>query len=88
MSIPICPSGCSTTLPTTGFNKCDPAVKNGQIAKVYFTKTGYALSDWTSPVEWNSRLDKDSSAADAIRPLIVIGDLPAPTFTEKEISEL
>lgn len=59
---------------------------NGQISKVYFTKTGYALSNWTSAVEWNSRLDKDSAAADAIRPLIVIGELPAPTFTEKEIS--
>lgn len=86
MSIPICPSDCSSSLPIVDFDKCAPEINNGEIAKIHFTTPGNPMNNWSSNLEWDSRLDNDAAAASSIRTLIGIGDLPAPEATEKLIS--
>lgn len=86
MSLPICPTGCTSNLPVFDFNLCNPTLNAGQISKIFFTTVGNPMIDWTSSAEWASRIDNDSNGASSIRTLIGIGDLPLPTTTDKEIS--
>lgn len=86
MSLPICPLGCTSNLPEFDFNLCNPTLNAGQIAKIFFTTVGNPMIDWSSAAEWASRIDNNSTGASSIRTLIGIGDMPAPTTTDKEIS--
>ncbi len=84
MSLPICSSDCTSNLPAFDFNLCGPDFKAGQISKLFFTTLGNPMINWTSAVEWDSRIDNDDAGASNIRALMGIGDLPAPASTEKE----
>lgn len=86
MSLPSCPTDCTNNLPAFDFSKCAPKVKNGQISKVHFTTVGNPMSNWSSAVEWDSRLDQDASGATKIRTLIGIFQMPEPEQDEIEIS--
>lgn len=86
MSQPLCNQDCTGALPGFDFSKCNPDIENGQIAKVFFAIADNPLSNWSSVVEWASRIDNDAAASNSIRTLIGIGDMPAPESTEKEIS--
>lgn len=86
MSLPTCPTGCTSNLPTVDFSLCAPEINQAQIGHLYFTTVGNPLANWASEVEWDSRLDNDAAGATAIRSLIGIGDWPAPESEEKEIS--
>lgn len=86
MSLPICPTDCSSNLPTQSFSLCAPDVNNGQISKVFYTTVGNPLVDWTSAAEWDSRIENDAVGASKIRALMGVGDLPAPESEEREIS--
>lgn len=44
------------------------------------------MIDWTSEVQWDSRLDNDAAGASYIRTLIGIGSLGAPEKAVKDIS--
>lgn len=83
---PPCPQNCATELPSVDFSKCAPILHTGQIQYVYITNVGNSLTDWTSAVEWASRLSNSSSAADAIRTLYVIGSKPKPESNTTIIS--
>lgn len=86
MSLPVCPVDCSSNLPVQDFSLCAPDVNNGQIAKIFYTTKGNPLANWTSAVEWDSRIENDAVGASKIRMLMVVGDLPAPEAEEREIS--
>lgn len=86
MSLPNCPTDCTSNLPGWNFSKCAPEINYGQISKVFFTTTGNPLSNWANALEWDSRLDNDAAGASQIRTLIGIGSLPVPEKTEKEVS--
>ena len=85
-ALPVCPTGCTSDLPPTENDECNPETNGAQIGKVYFTSIGYPLTDWTSAVEWNGRLSDSGVGANAIRTLHVIGSKPVPASDEKEIS--
>jgi len=81
------PTCGSETLPETDFDFCDPVVENSEIQRIFLRKTGSTdFSDWTQAAEWNERVSETSMDDDAIRPLTVIGDKPAPSATIKNIS--
>lgn len=86
MSVPSCPSNCSTSVPAVNFNNCAPEINNGNIQWIYFTNVGYALTDYADATEWTARRDQTNTAANAIRTLRVNGDFPVPGKNEKEIS--
>ena len=88
MAIITCPSGCTTALPAVKFDKCAPKVNLSEIERIYVAKpTAAAFADWKLATEWTTRISEtDSTGDDAIRPLIVIGDKPAPANVIKEIS--
>lgn len=88
MADPICELGCDAELPLVDFDDCNPEVSLSEIRKVYVGKAISApFTDWTDPSEWAARLSETSTTGDDyIRPLTVIGDLPAATNREKVIS--
>lgn len=86
MSLPTCPTDCSSNLPIVDFNLCAPDINAGQISRIYFTTPGNPLANWASEAEWDSRLENDAPGSSKIRTLIGIGSLPVPETTEKEIS--
>lgn len=81
-----CPTDCTAILPTVSFSQCAPALLQAQVSVIYLSNDGYALTDWTNPEEWASRISASGSNANAIRELTVIGSIAAPTQTEKKIS--
>src|SRR3990167_3512722 len=86
MSLPVCPTNCTSNLPTLDFTKCNPQINAAQISRVFFTTVGNPMINWASEVGWDSRIDNDAVGAAMIRAIIGIGDMPAPEATEKEIS--
>jgi hypothetical protein len=86
MSLPLCPTDCTSNLPGWSFNDCNPEINNGEIAKIYFTTVGNPFSDWSIPLEWDSRLDNSAAGAAKVRVLTVTAELPAVGDNEKSIS--
>jgi len=85
-ALPVCPTGCTSDLPPTENDECNPETHGAQIGKLYFTNIGNPLIDWTSAVEWNSRLSDNGILPNDIRTLHVVGSKPVPASDEKEIS--
>lgn len=88
MAIPTCPENCDSPLPVVSFSDCAPEVNLSEIEFVIIGKAEAAdLSDETDASEWAARLDNDdTSDSDKLRLLRVIGDKPAPTDQEQQIS--
>jgi len=86
MSLPLCPTDCSSNLPAVDFDKCNPITNNAEISKLYFTTVGNPLTNYANELEWDGRLDNSASGANKIRMLTVIGEFPAVGDNEKEIS--
>lgn len=88
MPIPTCPTDCSSALPVVDFSKCAPQVHLSEIRRIFITKANAEdFTDWESATEWTARISEtDVSGDDAIRPLTVIADKPAPTPVTQEIS--
>jgi hypothetical protein len=82
----VCPTDCTSELPVVEFSTCNPQLLQAQISVIYLANDGYPLTNWEDPAEWASRIDNDSTDANAIRELIVIGSIAAPSQTEKKIS--
>lgn len=82
----ICPVDCSGILPTVSFSECAPVLLQAQVSDLYLKNDGNALTDWTNPEEWASRISNSSPDSTAIRQLTVIASIAAPTVTEKKIS--
>lgn len=74
-------------LPVTNFNDCNPDVNYSEIERIFIgSPQGAAFANIIDPNEWNTRLSQTTVGADAIRGLIVIGDLPAAAAVVKELS--
>lgn len=88
MSLPICPTDCTSNLPDYQFDNCNPEINNGEIAWVYYTtdEDGNGLANAGDALEWDSRLSQSGAGANMIRALRVIGEFPAVGDNEKEIS--
>ncbi|TXH47173.1 MAG: hypothetical protein E6Q97_27840 [Desulfurellales bacterium] len=82
----ISPPDGSAVLPTVEFSTCNPQLLQAQISVIYLANDGYPLTNWEDPAEWASRINNSSADANAIRELIVIGSIAAPSQTEKKIS--
>ena len=85
---PTCPTNCAKTLPIVKFDKCAPAISLSEIEKIYISKpTATPFTDWKLASEWVERIsESDLVDDDAIRPLTVIADKPAPANVIKELS--
>lgn len=80
----ICPTDCTSNLAEFSFSDCNPTYVASQINYVYLTNVGYPLVDWTNPAEWAARMAL-TTEPNAIRRLRVIGSLPLPTSTTKDV---
>jgi hypothetical protein len=90
-----CPEDCSTeTLPVVSFDDCNPEIKLSELTYAYVALENAAeFEDASQPTEWAARLSQTSTTApsggaiaDLIRPLTIIGDIPAPSTSDKDIS--
>lgn len=82
---------CTTALPALTVSYCTPTVNYGQIRRIFFTRLGDDMTDWTDDEEWGTRLDNSTALPSpptlaGIRYLNVIGSLPEPEIPELEIS--
>lgn len=82
----ICPVDCTAVLAVWNFSSCAPQLLQAQISEIWLANDGYPLTNWSDPGELTSRIDNESTDADVIRQLTVIGSLADPTVTEKKIS--
>ena len=91
-----CATGCDDLeLPVVGFDECDPEINLSQLNYAYLALEDAAVFDDASlPEEWALRLsqtatppaDSGTEVVDLIRQLTIIGDIPAPAATDKDIS--
>lgn len=88
MPIITCPTDCTSLLPIVDFDACAPNVNPSEITKIYVAKPSVeAFTNWELAPEWVERISQvDVVSPDAIRPLTVIADKPAPAPVVKEIS--
>jgi len=85
--LPTCPTDCAGSLAEVVFDECAPVVHYGEVAKLYIATVDAA--DFTNVDligEWTTRLSDDGADPDAIRTLVVIGELPEPEQSEITIS--
>jgi len=82
---------CSTVLPQTHADLCDPQAYYGEITDLLFTRLGDNMTDWTSPTEWTTRLSNTTALPSSptlapIRRLFGIGGFGAPEQPKVRIS--
>lgn len=87
MANPLCPTDCTTALGEVLFDDCAPNINPSEIKRVLVAKGNASpFTDWTTATEWTTRIAMSGATANAIRPLTVIGDKPAPSSVTKDIS--
>lgn len=87
LTLPTCPTDCAGSLPDVSFNECAPEIHYGEVAKIYIARSDAASFTNVDLIgEWTTRLSDTSDDPDAIRTLIVMGDLPEPEQSEITIS--
>jgi len=87
LNFPTCPSDCSGSLPAIDFDLCAPELHYGEISHIYVaTAAAAAFANVELLGEWSTRLSEAGVDPDAIRELVVMGDLPEPEQTEITIS--
>lgn len=80
---PVCPSGCSTLVPSVDFDLCSPSISFGEIEHVYIASGDAApFTSFEDLAEWTPRLSEDSVDPEAIRDFHVMADLPAASADE------
>jgi hypothetical protein len=86
---PICPEGCTSSMPILDFDACAPEIYFGEVRRIYVASLDAdPFADWTDASEWVARIDNDDIAsANAIRSLTVSADKPAAEYDEVEISD-
>lgn len=85
-ALPVCPTDCTASVPDVLFDECNPEINDAQIARVFLTNVGSPLTDWTSAVEWDSRINPGVPGPTDIKVLHVIASKPIPASTEKDLS--
>lgn len=86
MANPVCPTDCSTALPSVLFDVCAPEINLSEIQYIYIGHGNAApFTLITDPTEWAGRLSQ-TATGDKIRTLTVVADKPAPAKAEKDIS--
>jgi hypothetical protein len=74
-------------LPVTNFNDCDPDVNYSEIERVFAgSPQGTPFANILDANEWGTRMSQTTVNAQAIRGLIVIGDMPAAATVVKDLS--
>jgi hypothetical protein len=91
ISLPECPTDCTSILESVSFNDCAPEVHFGEIAKLYLwvdsaTPPFASQAEFDSLAHWNTHLNQSGVAVDDIREFTVIGEQPEPEQTETPIS--
>jgi hypothetical protein len=81
---------CTTELGPLRADFCTTGVEWGRLDKMYLTKVGDGLADWSQASNWNTRLnnasDQPTTGTYYIRTLNIVGELVEPEQTETEIS--
>lgn len=67
--------GCDAELKPVSFDPCNTKIAYNAIGMLYIANVGNPLVNWTDPAEWASRISDDSTDADAIRAIPVLGTL-------------
>jgi len=96
MSTITCPSDCAVAnLPVVGFDDCAPKIFSSEIQALYVGREdAVAFTDVTAAIGWTDRISETNTPpgastvlpANLLRPLTVIGDIPAPAKTTRQIS--
>ena len=85
--LPTCPADCTGALPPVDFDVCAPQLNYGEISHIYVaTPEAADFANVELLGEWTTRVSEDSVDADAIRELVVIGELPEPEQAGLQIS--
>jgi hypothetical protein len=86
--VPTCPADCGSVLPDTLFNACNPSVGFGEIQSIFIgIATADPFDDWTDLAQWEAALALATTETNALRELVVSGDLPLPAADEIVISK-
>lgn len=96
MATVACPTDCTTAeLPSVAFEDCNPGIFASEIQTIYIgAEDATNFTTVTSAIQWTDRIANDGVppagsaviAHNLLRELTVIGDVPAPTATTKDIS--
>src|SRR4051812_8166799 len=74
-------------LPITKFDDCNPVVNYSEIERIFVAGPQAAdFANIADATEWGTRLSQTTAGADAIRGLVVIGDMPAAAGVSKDLS--
>lgn len=86
--VPTCPANCGSVLPDTLFNICTPSTVFGEIQSIFIgIATADPFDDWTDLAQWEAALALPTSDPNALRELVVSGDLPLPSSDPIDISK-
>lgn len=81
---PVCGS---EELPEADFNFCAPDVRTSEIRRIFVGRVdGDDFADYSVAFEWLLRVSQTSNDKNALRPLMVIGDKPAPNSMRRQLS--
>lgn len=85
---PTCPTGCEAALGTVLFDDCAPKINASEIKRIFIAKaTAEPFTDWETATEWTTRMvQSGDTPAGVIRTLTVIGDKPAGSPVQRDIS--
>ncbi len=92
----VCATDCAAeNLPVIAHDDCAPKILASEFQLLYLgRKDAISFTDITSATEWNDRISETNTAPgtstvavkDLLRPLTIIGDMPAPARTTRQIS--
>jgi hypothetical protein len=92
----ICPTDCAVAnLPVINFESCNPQILGSEIQAIFVGRQdAIDFLSIISATEWNDRISETNvppalstvAVKDLLRKLVVIGDIPAPEQTSREIS--
>lgn len=87
MSNPLCPNDCDQPLQEVEFDECAPEINLSEIKRLFIGKKNTpAFNNWAQAQEWTERISPTANEATSLRELTVIGDKPAPSNVQKNIS--
>lgn len=87
MANPLCEDNCDETLAEVAFSECAPEINLSEIKRIWMGNANTSPFDnWADAAEWLARVSQTSLAADSLRELTVIGDMPAGAAVNRDIS--
>lgn len=91
-----CPEDCDIAdIPAVSFEDCNPSIFSSELQEMYVGRSDAVdFDDVTAAEQWTARVSQDGTVPegstyavkDLLRKLTIIGDIPAPQKTTRQIS--